>query len=334
MAMAWAVGLSSLLFASPLRLHRRAHYVMGTIFEISAYGENPETTAAAIEEAFAVIREADHVMSSYRKDSDLMVLNARAASGFVPIRPDLFEVIRAAVMYAELTDGAFDITVGPLMRAWGFFQARGRIPSPPERSVLRAIVGSRHIQLDATRRAVRFDVPGVEIDLGGIAKGWAVDRAADVLRARGIQSALIDAGTSSLYAVGAPPGEEAWPVGLRDPLRADRVAAVVGLKDMSLSTSGGYERYVRVRGKRYSHIMNPKTGWPVADMLSTTVVAPTAMESDALSTAVFVMGADRGRVLLAARGLEGLFIYRQRRRIATEVAARRDASQIYLASAP
>jgi thiamine biosynthesis lipoprotein len=326
------LAYTTLVFPAQASLYRRAHYIMGTLFEIAAYGEDAASTTAAIEEAFGVIREADRVMSSYRADSDLMYLNRHAADGFVSVREDLFRVIEAGIEYGQRSDGAFDITVGPLMRAWWFFRDQGRIPSPAEQARLRSIIGYQHVQLDPARRAIRFEVSGAEIDLGGIAKGWAVDRAADVLRARGITRALIDAGTSSIYALGAPPDQEAWPIGIRDPLRRDCLIAVIGLKDMSLSTSGSYERYVHVRGKRYSHIMNPKTGWPVEDMLSTTVVAPTALASDALSTAVFVMGATRGSALLEDRGLEGLFVYREKRRLATKVVSAPAAPPIYLAT--
>lgn len=320
-------------FPSPLSLVRRAHYVMGTLFEISAYGEDASATTIAVEEAFGIIREADRVMSLYRDDSNLTFLNTHAAAGFVSVREDLFRVIQYAVEYAELTDGAFDATVGPFVRAWGFLKNRGRIPSTAEREHLRSLVGYRHLMLDPVRHAVRFEVPGMEIDLGGIAKGWVVDRAADLLRARGIERALVNAGTSSIYALGAPPDQDAWPIGIRDPARQDQIAAVVALKDMSLSTSGSYERYVRVRGKRYAHIIDPRTGWPIEGMLSTTVVAPTALESDALSTAVFVMGAERGSALLTDRNLEGLFVFQTKRGLATKAVSRPNASSIYLALA-
>ncbi|MBI1746975.1 MAG: FAD:protein FMN transferase [Acidobacteria bacterium] len=319
----------SILYSSPLTLCRRAHYVMGTVFEISAYGEEEAATIAAIEEAFGFVLETDRLMSSYRPQSDLMELNSNASRGFVPVHRELYQVIQAAIGFSEMSDGAFDITVGPLMRAWGFFRQIGRVPPYAERQALLSKVGYRHIHLDPFARAVRFDVPDMEIDLGGIAKGWAVDRAAAVLRARGIQRALIDAGTSSLLALGTPPNADAWSVGIKDPLRTDRVLSIVGLKNQSLSTSGSYERFVRVSGKRYSHILDPKTGLPVNRMLSTTVIAPTATASDALSTAVFVMGADKGESFLYSHGYTGLLVYREKGQVKTRAIEPSRPTRVY-----
>ena len=282
---------------------RRAHYVMGTVFEIEAYGQDAERTAAAVGEAFAAIRRADELLSDYRDDSELSRLNRDGAKGLVPLSADLFAVLQKSVEYSRFTGGAFDITVGPAVDAWRRASKEGHMPVGAERSRWLSLVGHSLLRLDESQRAARFARPGMRVDLGGIGKGWAVDRAAEILRRRGIERALISAGTSSIYALGAPPGQAAWKVAIRHPQREDDHLAVVLLRDESLSTSASYEQTHDVAGKMYSHILDPRTGWPVEAMWSSTVIAREATESDALSTAAFVLGLERAEAMLRERGL-------------------------------
>jgi thiamine biosynthesis lipoprotein len=303
-----------LLAAAPLApasepgLHvvRRAHYVMGTVFEIEAYGKDAERTAAAVEESFAAIRRADEILSDYRDDSELSRLNRDGAQGSVHLSADLFAVLRKSVEYSRLTDGAFDVTVGPAVDAWRRASKEGRMPNDGERSRWLSLVSHSLLRFDDSQQAARFDRPGMRVDLGGIGKGWAVDRAVEILRQRGIEHALISAGTSSVYALGAPPGQTAWKVAIRHPQREDDHLAVVLLRDESLSTSANYEQSHEVAGKAYSHILDPRTGWPVEGMWSSTVIASEAAESDALSTAAFVLGLERAEAMLRKRGLAAI----------------------------
>jgi len=305
--------LCSLAIAAPsedaagdLSLVRRAHYVMGTVFEIEAYGSDANRTAAAIEEAFQAIRQADAILSDYRDDSELSRLNRDGAQGFVALSPDLYGVLQTSVEYSRVTDSAFDVTVGPLVDTWRRASKQDRWPEDGELSRARSLVGFGRLQFDAARRAARFTQPGMRVDFGGIGKGWAIDRAAEVLRKQGIERALISAGTSSVYAMGAPPGEAAWKIAVRHPLREDAALAVVSLRDESLSTSAGYEQDDEIAGRPYSHILDPRTGLPVEGMRSATVIAPTAAESDALSTAAFVLGIEQSERLLSERGLSAI----------------------------
>lgn len=293
-------------FEPDLNVVRRAHYVMGTVFEIEAYGQDAARTAAAVEEAFAIIRHADEVMSDYRDDSELSRLNRDGAKGFVPLSADLFAVLQKSAEYSRLTDGAFDVTVGPAVDAWRRASKEGRVPEDRERSRWLSLVGHSLLRLDESQQAARFDRPGMRVDLGGIGKGWAVDRAAEVLRQRGIERALISAGSSTVYALGTPPGQAAWKVAIRHPRREDDLLAVVSLRDESLSTSADYEQAREIGGKSYSHIFDPRTGWPVEAMWSSTVIAPEAAESDALSTAAFVLGLERAEAMLRERGLSAV----------------------------
>ena len=294
---------------------RRAHYVMGTVFEIEAYGEDPAHTASAVEEAFAVIRRADEIMSDYREDSELSRLNREGARGLVPLSSDLYDILRTSLQYSRRTDSAFDVTVGPLVDAWRQASKRGRWLDEPERRRVLSLVGSSHLLLEESQPAARFDQPGVRVDLGGIAKGWAVDRAAQVLRQRGIVRALVSAGTSSIYALGAPPGETAWKIAIRHPLREDDLLTVVSLRDQSVSTSGSYEQARKIAGKPVPHILDPRSGMPVETMWSSTVIAPTATETDALSTAAFVLGLDRAERLLRQLDLPAILVGKEGRKM-------------------
>jgi FAD:protein FMN transferase len=287
----------ALLFASPfatsaahLLRYQASHQAMGTVFTVAAYGTDEAYLAEVTAQVFQEIDSLDHQMSNYNPESELSEINRQAPLHAVLTEPGMFTLIQSSLRYSRETDGAFDITVGPLMNAWGFFRGRGRLPDPEELRTVMRKVGYRHVLLDAAARTIRFDEPGVQIDLGGIAKGYAVDRAVRILRNSGIRAALVSSGTSTLFALGSPPGGRGWRVSVRDPLRPDKAADALQLENISLSVSGNYEKFFRIRGKTYAHIIDPRTGSPVEGMLSTVVVSSSATESDALSTAFFVAG--------------------------------------------
>jgi thiamine biosynthesis lipoprotein len=291
----------------PVR-YEASHDAMGTVFSVVAYGRDARYLAQVANEAFEEIDRLDAQMSNYRPESELAGINRSAARQAVVVEPKLFQLIRDAHGYSEETAVAFDITVGPLMKAWGFFRGQGRLPSPSElRQVLKRI-GYRRVKLDQDRRTISFAAEGMELDLGGIAKGYAVDQAVEILRSNGVTSALVSSGTSSLYALGAPPEERAWKITLRDPYDAEKVGNVVYLKNYSLSASGSYEKFFQLAGRTYCHILDPRTGRPVESMLATAVLAPRAVQSDALSTAFFVLGVEGSRKYLATHSnLAALF---------------------------
>jgi thiamine biosynthesis lipoprotein len=282
----------------PIR-YEAHHNAMGTEFTVAAYGRDAKHLDEVANEVFREIDRLDAQMSNYKPESEISALNRAAARGAVIVEPALFALIQDSLRCSRETDGAFDITVGPLMQAWGFFRGQGRVPSRAELAKVLERVGYRHVRLDTERREVRFDHPGVELDLGGIAKGYAVDRAVEILRENGVTAALVSSGTSSLYALGAPPGERGWRVNVRDPFEAGEAADVVWLKNYSLSASGNYEKFFTLGGRTYAHIMDPRTGRPVEDMLASAVLAPSATESDALSTAFFVLGPQASRKYLS-----------------------------------
>jgi thiamine biosynthesis lipoprotein len=272
---------------------------MGTIYTVAAYGVDADLLAATVNEVFEEVDRLDAQMSNYKPESELSHINRDAARGEVLVEPRLFGLIQLCMRLSEDTEGAFDITVGPLMKSWGFFRGQGRVPSPQEiRDVLKH-VGYRHVHLDAERRTIHFDEPGIELDLGAKAKGYAVDRAVDILKENGVSSALVSAGNSSIYALGAPPGEKGWKISLRDPFDRNQAAEVVYLKNFSLSTSGNYERFFKLGGRTYAHIMDPHTGMPVEHMLSVAAFTERTTDSDGLSTALYVLGVLGSRSYLA-----------------------------------
>jgi len=293
---------SSLVTASepPVR-YEASHESMGTIFTVAVYGRDRAFLAEVVEQVFDEVDRLDAQMSNYKPESELSTINREASSHPVIVEPGLFHLLEICVQRSQQTDGAFDITVGPLMKAWGFFRGRGRLPTSAEIDEVLKRVGYRHLKLDADRRTIRFDESGVDIDLGGIAKGYAVDRAVDILRSNGITSALVSSGTSSIYALGSPPGAQGWKITLRDPYDEHKPADVIHLQNYSLSTSGNYERFFEIDGKSYCHIMNPHTGWPVPGVLSAAVLAATGTDTDGRSAGCFVMGVDGTRKYLAAQ---------------------------------
>jgi FAD:protein FMN transferase len=247
------------------------------------------------------------LMSLYRPDSELVALNEGAGEGHQPVSAPTFEVLRAASHYASLSDGAFDITVKPLIDLWGFYRVE-QAALPPQEKIEAVInlIGNAHMALDVPAQQVILDSE-TALDLGGIAKGYAVDRALAVLRARGAPAALVNLG-GTIGVFGQAPEGRPWMVGIKHP-REDRLIGRVRLMSGAVATSGDYDRYFEAEGKRYSHMLDPRTGWPVEGVYALTVVAPNATAADALSTAAFVLGPERGMTLLnQCAGVEGLII--------------------------
>lgn len=263
---------------------------MGATYMVALYGYDRNQMEAAVEAAFDEVRRLDRMLSNYRPNSELGELNRYAAEHPVKVTPELFQVLRKCVEYSRESEGAFDISVGPLMKVWGFYKGTGHLPKKEE--VARALekVGYRNILLDPEERTVRFARPGVELDPGGIGKGYAVDRMVDVLKENGITSALVNAGGSSIYGLGAPNHDQGWEVKIRDPRDATKTVATLYLKDQSMSTSGSYEKFFEADGKIYSHIMDPRSGYPARGMLSVSVTSPKTIDSEAWAKPYFILG--------------------------------------------
>jgi thiamine biosynthesis lipoprotein len=268
---------------------------MACLYTIDAYAADANTLPRTLEEALDEVDRIDRLMSHYKRESPLSRVNREAAASPVVVEPELFDFIAKSIGYSRESSGAFDITVGPLMKAWGFFGGEGRLASDRDVAAARQLVGSSHVILDSQRHTIRFDRPGVELDLGGIAKGYAVDRVVELLRAAGVTAALVSAGGSTIYGLGAPPNHHGWIVSIQDPTDSRRVARDVELRDRALSVAGSSEKSFEVDGVRYSHIMDPRTGRPVQGVLSVAVITKTGTEGDALDDAFVVLGPDRSR---------------------------------------
>jgi thiamine biosynthesis lipoprotein len=283
--------------ASPPALSRyeARRLSMACIYDIAAYGDPSSGVPAMLERALDEVDRIDRLMSHYKPQSPLSQLNRAAASAAVAVDPELFDFIQRSIGYSVASDGAFDITVGPLMKAWGFFKGDGRVPTNAELTDARRRVGYQHVILDRSSSTIRFDIPGVELDLGGIAKGYAVDRVVAFLQQHGISAALVSAGGSTVYGLGHPPGRASWDVEVQDPLEPTNIAFSVELRDQALSMAGRSAKSFEVDGVLYSHIMDPKTGRPVQGVVAVAVTSRTGTEGDALDDALFVMGVDAGR---------------------------------------
>jgi thiamine biosynthesis lipoprotein len=278
---------------------RRSAPLLGTFVVVSASGPDRATVHDAISVAFAEIQRIDGLMSLHHADSELSRVNAHAAERPVAVSADLFRVVGKAMEIARESDGSFDPTIRPLADLWGFIWKEYRLPSASDLAAVLPNVNYRAIELDAGRRTIRFTQPGISLDLGGLAKGYAVDCALDALRAHGITNALVRAG-GDLRVMGAPPGRAHWLVQLEDPRKAGR-RTTIPLRDAAVSTSGDYENFFTVAGRRYSHILHPRTGWPVEGLAACSVIAPTCLESDAWATACFVYGVEKSLAKFGSR---------------------------------
>lgn len=275
--------------ASSWRLHKQMRYLMGTLCEIQVYDSDEVRSTEAINAAFESMQRVERLLTNYDPESELSRMNQSAGKQAFFASLDLFDFMKRCQFFYSITSGAFDPTVGPLVRAWGFNQPRPRFPSALEIKEARTRIGFSWIELSQNPRMIRFAQPGMEVDPGGIGKGYAVDRAAEILKKRGITSALINTGGSSYYAIGSPPNKRGWTIGIKDPLNTAQPLALLELRDQSLSTSGQGERFVEVGRRRYGHVLDPRSGEPVQGIYEASVVAPTATESDALTKAAMVL---------------------------------------------
>ena len=267
--------------------------IMGSEFRIACYAPDRRTAAGAITAAFDEVRRVDALLSHYRPNSELSRINETAGERDVEVSREMADLLASCLRYANASEGAFDVTVGAIVDAWGFYHGDGEVPSAWTLWRARRNSGFRHLRLDAENRTVRFLRSGLLLDPGGIGKGYAVDRAVEALREFGIRSALVSAGTSSIYALGAPPGDAGgWTVDLAGPHGPGAAPATLTLTNEAISTSGSYEKFIESGGRRYGHILDPRTGRPASGLAVVSVVAPQTIDTEAWSTALFVNGAD------------------------------------------
>lgn len=286
------------------------HRAMGTEFALDLYAKDQAEADALFEMAFDEIDRLDDLLSNYKSSSELSRIAHNAGMSPVVTDAETFGFLERSLYWSRVSGGAFDITVGPLLRTWGMFDHGGHVPTDAELNAARADVGWHKVELAPATRSVRFaGGRALELDPGSIGKGFAVDAVVRLLRAEGVQQAFLSAGSSTLYGLGAPPGTQGWPVTIPNPYNA-AVPTTLTLRDMSLSTGACTVKFFIRNGHRYCHIFDPRSGRPVEGTLQTTVLSPSATDSDALSTVVFVLPPrESARILKGFRDAKAL-IYR------------------------
>lgn len=301
--------------SSERKLLKQTRMIMGTFAEISVYSNDEKTAGKAIDAALDEMERMDRIMSNYKDDSELSLLNKRAAKSPVPCDKELLDVINMSQYYSELSEGAFDITVSPIVALWGFFHEKGHIPPDKEIEDILPAISYKNIVIDKGAGSknlctISYKNNQTQIDLGGIGKGYAVDKALEIMKKFDIDNACINLG-GNIYVLGAPSsGKNVWKVGVQHPRNNNEILGYLELKDEATATSGDYERFFEIQGKRYSHIIDPRTGRPVSGVITTTIVAPTATEVDALSTSVFVLGPEKGlKMIDKIPGADALIMY-------------------------
>jgi FAD:protein FMN transferase len=274
-----------------IRLERSVD-AMGTSVVIEINGTDEHLMQAAADQAFAELRRVDGMLSNYRPTNELSRVNECAGKALVKVSREFFGLLEDCERYSRGSEGTFDITVGPLMKVWGFYKGSGRLPATAEIRVALGSVGFRNLELDSRRMTVRFKKPDVNLDPGGFGKGYAVDRMVGILLKNGIDSALVSTGGSSIFGIGTPPNDpRGWYIRIRDPKDQNRTAAEVYLKNNSISTSGNYEKFFWANGKLYSHIMDPRTGYPSEGTLSVSVISPRTLDSEIWAKPYYILGA-------------------------------------------
>ncbi len=283
-------------------LYERTELMMGTVIRVKVADriEPASGVDRAIEKAFSRMREVDESMSLYNSNSELSRINGLGPGQMIGVSDGLLEVVRKSIEISNISSGAFDITTGPLIELWGFGKddTAKEAPSPEQIEAILPMVNYRSIVVDEKHKRIGLEKAGMEIDLSSIAKGYAVDKAIEVLREEGIENAIVDAG-GDLYCLGRGLRRAPWVIGIKDPRRPGQVIASFKLTDRACATSGDYENFFITEGRKFSHLIDPRTGRPVQNgLLSVTVLAPTCLEADGLATAIFVLGKKEGLELI------------------------------------
>lgn len=285
----------------PLARYEYSEIHMGVRVDLKFYAEGPKQAVAAAKAAFQRFAELEQILSDYRPDSEVMKLCARAGEGPVPVSHELFTVLQRAREVAESSGGAFDFTCGPLVRLWRETRRTGVPPAPQALEEAIRLVGWQKVELNERERAVRISSKGLRIDFGGIGKGYACDQAIATLKRKGVRRALVVAG-GDMVASGAPPGERGWRIELASANQETHF-----LKNRALSVSGDTEQFVVIDGKRYSHIVDPRTGWGLTNRVQVAVFGPNGLTTDPVATALCVLGIEQSEALRKKYRVEARF---------------------------
>lgn len=280
-----------------LQRFSKTELLLDTVFEVAVFVEDQAEGNRLLRESFSEVRTLERSLSRFIRNSDVDRVNREAGRAPVEVDPATYYVIERSLYFSELSGGKFDITIAPLLELWGFGTGEEKVPSTEEIQGLLGSVDYQKIVLDREGQAVFLPGEDMSIDLGGIAKGYIVDRIVQYLESQGVSRAFVNAG-GDIRTLGVRPDGNPWRIGIRDPQQRDNIVAVVPVSDTAIVTSGDYERFIQVDGVRYHHILDPGTGMPAGEVASVSIVAPDCLTADVLSTAVFVLGPREGLELL------------------------------------
>ncbi|GIM29537.1 FAD:protein FMN transferase [Clostridium polyendosporum] len=282
-------------------------YVLGTVIQLKVYGKKAEK---AIEEAIRRLYEIDDKMSAFKEYSEVSKINKSAGRLHSEVSNDTYFVIKKAVQYSKLSEGAFDPTIRPIVSLWGINTSNARIPHKDEINNLLKLVNYGDVSLNDSNKTIKLNCENQCIDVGGIAKGYAADEVKNIFKKNKIQSALIDLG-GNIFAYRSKPDGTQWNIGIQDPFSfTGEYGGIVSVKNKSIVTSGNYERYFIKDGKRFHHIIDPRTGYPSENgVISVTIISDYSIDGDALSTCAYVMGLDKGiKLIESLEGVDAIFI--------------------------
>ena len=286
---------------------QKTETIMGTEVSITVVAKTAEEGAAAIDAAMNEVRRLDAMMSLYKDDSELTRVNLAAGKAHVKVSPEVIEVAERAEEISTLTGGAFDVTIGPLVVLWQMKLKEGKVPTDDEITRIRGRMGHWNIVIDKKASTVFLKIPNMIMDLGGCAKGYAADKAAEVLKKRGIDNGIV-AIAGDIRAMGRREDGKPWRIGIQHPREPDKTLTVLELADKSISTSGDYERFQVVNKKRFHHIFDPRTGRPSEGVESVTVIGDQGALIDPLTTALFILGPEKGLKIVKDLGYEAIFV--------------------------
>ncbi len=297
------IALYILIPKGPIEIDSGQHLVMGTFARVVVVAADRNTANKCINDAFTEIQKVDELMSSYKSDSQISLVNRDGFKRAVEVSDSVYEVLYRSIEFSKLTDGAFDITVGPLVDLFHSSEKIETAPSEEEIAQAKTKVGFEKLELNDQNKTVRFTIEGMRLDLGGIAKGYAVDKAIEAAKKAGAVGAMVDIGGDIRCFGIAPQGKESWLIGLQNPstnsdVGEDNILMELKLTGQAVATSGDYQQFVLIKDKRYSHIINRQTGTSAEGLSSVTIIADNAIDADALATAVSVMGMEKGFALI------------------------------------
>jgi thiamine biosynthesis lipoprotein len=297
------IALYVLIPKGPIGINSGYRMVMGTFARVVVVAANRDIANKCIEAAFAEIYKVDELMSSYKSDSQISIVNREGFNRTVEVSDSVYEVLQRSIEFSRLTDGAFDITVGPLVDLFHSSEKTEVAPSEEEIAQAKAKVGFEKLELNDQNKTVRFTVEGMRLDLGGIAKGYAVDKAIEAAKKAGAMGAMVDIGGDIRCFGKTPKGKDNWLIGLQNPSTSsdageNNILLELKLTGQAVATSGDYQQFVLIKDKRYSHIINRQTGTSSEGLSSVTIIADNATDTDSLATAVSVMGVEKGLALI------------------------------------